>query len=193
MVTKKARTTKKRVAKKTATRTAKKTVASKASRSPSSVADLEQMVVKSQVQLGNAYEKAASLAQTNVDRIKSRLEKAVAKQAEQREKKNALAEKASANRTPAALRQLARSRDSLRTAGQKVSELRDEIKVAKEVLKEATQGLKKFEAQQKAQAKFESDWAKSMKPKKRKVAKKRGTRKATTKQEPAVAEIPASE
>lgn len=178
MVTKKAKTTAKRAAKKTAARATKKSVTRKAARSPSTTTDLQQLIEKTRNQLGAALEKSAAQSEKSVERIKVRLDKAVAKQTAQRDRKNAAAEKATANRTPATLRQLARARDALRVAGQKVSELREEMRNAKQQLKDSAAALKKFTAEQKVQEKFEKDWAKAAAPKKRKATRKRRTRKA---------------
>jgi len=181
MVTKKTKATKKRAARKTAARATKKSVTKKAARSPSSTADLQQLIDKTRNQLGAALEKSAAQAEKNVERVKVRLDKAIAKQSAQRDRKNAAAEKATANRTPATLRQLARARDALRTAGQKVSELREEMRAAKQQLKDSAAALKKFSAEQKVREKFENDWAKATAPKKRRVTRKRRAKKATAK------------
>jgi hypothetical protein len=188
MATRKTSTSKKRVAKKTVTRKAKSPAVKKAA---SPVAEIEKSIAKSQAQLAGLYSKAATQAQKNADRIKGQLDKAVARQTVLRDKKNAAAEKVSTNRTPAALKQLARARDTLKIAGQKTAELRAQIKVAKAALKEAADAQKKSVAQQKAMDKFASDWAKANQPKKRKAPAKRRAKK-TVAAAPAATEPSAS-
>ena len=174
--------------KKTATRRAKSPAVKK---SVSPVAELEQTIAKAQAQLSNLNNKAATQAQKSVDRIKGQLDKAAARQAAQRDKKNAAAEKVKANRTAATLKQLARARDALRTTSQKTAELRAQLKDAKVALKTSSDTLKKATALQKVVDKFESDWAKANQPKKRKATAKRRAKKAA----PAavVTEVTASE
>ncbi len=104
------------------------------------------------------------------------LEKAIAQQQAQREKKSAAAERAAEKGTQAAKNQAVRAREALQAADAKVKDLRDQIKVAMEALANAREPQKKYAAEEKVLAKFEKDWAKATAAKPKRRAKRR-TRK----------------
>ncbi|MEN8132112.1 MAG: hypothetical protein ABFS45_18430, partial [Pseudomonadota bacterium] len=169
------RNTTKKTAKKSTGSIAKKTLR-KTSVKGSPITDHEQTISKARAQLGIATAKEVSQCEKLVAKLQGQLDRAVAKQNLQREKKAAAAQRVAEKPTQAAKNQALRARELLGLVNAAIKEIRAGMTAAKTALNAAKTAQKKFIAREKQLDKFESDWIKAAKPK-RKTRKR--TRKVT--------------
>ena len=187
VTTKRRTTVKKRVA-------VKKQVPAKAANPESPIAMMEAAFSDSRANLAKAYESETAQQEKNLTKLKTQLERAIAKQNLLKERKEAALLNLTEKQTPAAKNRVARANDALKAGMLVVKETRAEIQSARAALGEAKDAQKKFSTLQKLIGGFESSYAKGT-TKKRGVVRrtrKKATANATpsSSEEQAVVEVP---
>ncbi len=142
-------------------------------RSP--IQEYEQKIAKVRVNLGKAHIKAVVQCQKPVDKLQAQLDKILVKQKSLRDKKEAATQGAAEQGTQGSKKQVARAREALQVVNEKIKEIRADLKAAKLALNSARSAQKKFTASEKQLEKFEQDWIKTSRPRRR---IRRRTRKA---------------
>ncbi len=188
MVRKKA--TVKRTGKKTTQKAANKSTArirKKAVRKTlvkrSPIQEYEQTIAKARVELGKAHIKALVQCQKPVDKFQTQLDRILVKQKSLRDKKEAATQGAAEQGTQGSKKQAARAREALQVVNEKIKEIRADLKAAKLALNSARSAQKKFAASEKQLEKFDQDWIKASRPRRKIRRRTRNAAATETKEE----------
>ena len=184
---------KKATVKRTGTKTTQKAVNTSAARTEkkavrktsvkrSPIQEYEQTIAKARVALGKAHIKAVVQCQKPVDKLQTQLNRVLLKQQSLRGKKEAATQQAAEQGTQGAKKQAARAREALQVVNEKIKGIRADLKAAKQALNSARSAQKKFAASEKQLEKFEQDWIKASRPRRKIMRRTRNTAATQTKE-----------
>ncbi|NNF95471.1 MAG: hypothetical protein HKM94_00910 [Halobacteria archaeon] len=165
-----------------AARTVKKAVRKTLVKS-SPIQEYEQTIAKARVELGKAHIKAVVQCQKHVEKLQTQLNRILVKQKSLRDKKEVTTQQAAEKGTQGSKKQAARAREALQVVNEKIKEIRADLKAAKLALNSARSAQKKFAASEKQLEKFEQDWIKASRPRRKIRRRTRNAAATETKEE----------